>query len=309
MSIRSININPSDLSIKPKKDKKTKKTSALTEPITINSTNIRKLLLEKLKEHKKTQKNIVLNKDNFDSKVPNYSNLKNGTKPTFRELNSMNSPSNSILPSNMPSNLNQTMPSNTPINLNQTMPSNTPINLNSNMSSNTPINLNSNMSSNTPINLNSNMNTLPDNDIHLPSNLTSNLVHMTSNLTSNLANLTSIPTIDKVDIFDLSSNIPYIQESEIKKTFHLGKNPKNKSISILIKSNKTRKHVENTKTDLKKTKLNTIKNYLKTKNLIKFGTSAPSGLLKEIYEASKLCGDVYNNNANTLIHNYNINNE
>ena len=275
MSIRSININPSDLSIKPKKDKKTKKTSALPEPITINSTNIRKLLLEKLKEHKKTQKNIVLNKDNFDSKVPNYSNLKNGTKPTFRELNSMNTPSNSNLSSNKPSN--------TPINLNQTMPSN----------------LNSNLNSNT----------LPDNVIHLPSNLTSNMVNMTSNLTSNLANLTSIPTIDKVDIFDLSSNIPYIQESEVKKTFHLGKNPKNKSISILIKSNKTRKHVENTKTELKKTKLNTIKNYLKTKNLIKFGTSAPSGLLKEIYESSKLCGDVYNNNANTLIHNYNINNE
>ena len=146
------------------------------------------------------------------------------------------------------------------------------------------------------------MKTLPDNVI----NLTNNLVDMTSKLTSNLA---SIPTIDKVDIFDLSSNVPYIQESEVKKTFHLGKNTKNKSISILIKSNKTRKHVENTKTDLKKTKLNTIKNYLKTKNLIKFGTSAPSGLLKEIYESSKLCGDVYNNNANTLIHNYNINNE
>lgn len=294
MSIRSININPLDLSIKPKKDKKTKKTSSLTEPITINSTNIRKLLLEKLKEHKKTQKNIVLNKDNFDSKVPNYSNLKNGTKPTFRELNSMNQ----TMP-NTPINLNQTMPSTLP----STLPRNTPINLNQTMPSNTPINSNQTMSSNL------NSNTLPDNVIHLPSNLTSNIVNMTSNLTSNLANLTSIPTIDKVDIFDLSSNIPYIQESEVKKTFHLGKNQKNKSISILIKSNKTRKHVENTKTELKKTKLNTIKNYLKTKNLIKFGTSAPSGLLKEIYESSKLCGDVYNNNANTLIHNYNINNE
>ena len=112
-----------------------------------------------------------------------------------------------------------------------------------------------------------------------------------------------------VDIFDMSSNIPYIQEREIKKSFHLGKNLKNNSVSILIKCNKTRKKVEEIKTELKKTKLNTIKNYLKSKNLIKFGTSAPSGLLKEIYESSKLCGDIYNNNANTLIHNYNIKND
>jgi len=115
--------------------------------------------------------------------------------------------------------------------------------------------------------------------------------------------------LDKVDIFDISSNSPYIQETEIKKSFKLGKNLKNNSINVLIKSNKTRKNVEQIKLELKKTKLNTIKNYLKSKNLIKFGTSAPSGLLKEIYESSKLCGDIYNNNANTLIHNYNIKND
>ena len=67
--------------------------------------------------------------------------------------------------------------------------------------------------------------------------------------------------------------------------------------------------MDDTKTELKKTKLNTIKNYLKSKNLIKFGTNAPSGLLKEIYESSKLCGEIYNKNANTLIHNYNIKND
>ena len=227
MSIRSININPSDLSIKPKKDKKTKKMTQLSEPITINSTNIRKMLLEKLKQHKKTQKNILLNKDNFDNKVPNYSNLKNGTKPTFREWKQ----TNPICPNPNPN----------------------------------PI----------PI--------CPMNDI--PINL------------------------DKVDVFDMAPKDPYIQEREVKKTFKLGKNLKNKTISILIKSNKTRKNIDQLKRELKNTKLNTIKNFLKTKNLIKFGTSSPSGLLKEIYESSKLCGDVYNNNAKTLIHNYNINND
>ena len=113
---------------------------------------------------------------------------------------------------------------------------------------------------------------------------------------------------DKKNAFDLPSKKPYIQAREIKKTFHLGKNKKNNTINVLIKCNKTRKKIEHTKSELKKTKLNTIKNYLKTNNLIKFGTTAPSGLLKEIYESSKLCGEVYNNNSNTLLYNYNINN-
>jgi len=249
MSIRSISINPSDLSIKSKKDKKTKKMTQLSEPITINSTNIRKMLLEKLKQHKKTQKNILLNKDNFDNKVPNYSNLKNGTKPTFREWKQ----TNPICPNPNPN----------------------PIPICPNPNPN-PI----------PICPNPNPNPIP------------------------ICPMNDIPiNLDKVDVFDMAPKDPYIQEREVKKTFKLGKNLKNKTISILIKSNKTRKNIDQLKRELKNTKLNTIKNFLKTKNLIKFGTSSPSGLLKEIYESSKLCGDVYNNNAKTLIHNYNINND
>ena len=264
MSIRSISINQNDLMVKPKKERKSKKkntNSSLSEPVTINSTNIRKLLLEKLKQHKKTQKNILLNKDQFDSKIPSYSNLKNGSKPTYRELHKMNS-SPSLTPSVMPS----------------VMPSVTP---------------------SVPI-MNTYSTTFP-------------VTPITSMESVSTIKARSTPHIilcdeDKLDEFDLPSKKPYIQAREIKKTFHLGKNKKNNSINVLIKCNKTRKNVEHTKSELKKTKLNTIKNYLKTNNLVKFGTTAPSGLLKEIYESSKLCGEVYNNNSNTLLHNYNINN-
>lgn len=244
MDTRIININKNDLSIKPKKERNTKK--AHLEPVTINTTNIRKLLLEKLKQHKKTQKNILLNKDNFDSKVPNYSNLKNGSKPTYRELQKLNI---SQVPVQVMS-----QPVAQPIA--QIQPVAQPV--------------------------------IPAQPVAQP----------------------VIPVLpaQQIDIFNIPYNKPYIQEREIKKTFRLGKNPKNNSINVLIKCNKTRKNVEHMKSELKKTKINTIKNYLKTNNLIKFGTSAPSGLLKEIYESSKLCGEVYNNNANTLIHNYNINN-
>jgi hypothetical protein len=91
----------------------------------------------------------------------------------------------------------------------------------------------------------------------------------------------------------------------VKKIFKLGKNPKTKTISILIKNNKTRKKVEDTKTEREKKHLATVKNYLKEKNLIKFGSTAPSKLLREMYESSELCGGISNQNKDVLIHNFN----
>ena len=93
-----------------------------------------------------------------------------------------------------------------------------------------------------------------------------------------------------------------VEEKEIKKTFKLGKS--GKKISILIKNNKTRKHIEDKKTEHKKTHLSTVKNYLKEKNLIKFGTTAPSKLLREMFETSELCGGILNQNKDVLIHNF-----
>ena len=95
---------------------------------------------------------------------------------------------------------------------------------------------------------------------------------------------------------------PIIEEREIQKTFVLGK--KNKSVSVLIKNNKTRKHNEESKLNLKKTSLTTLKNHLKKNNLIKFGTTAPTELLREMYENSKLCGEISNNNPTNIVHNF-----
>jgi len=93
-----------------------------------------------------------------------------------------------------------------------------------------------------------------------------------------------------------------LEEKEVKKTFKLGKS--GKTISVLIKNNKTRKKIEDKKTEHKKTTLSTIKNYLKEKNLIKFGTTAPSKLLREMYETSELSGGIINQNKDVLIHNF-----
>jgi hypothetical protein len=209
-----------------------KKKKIIPSEVNINASNIRQMLLDKLKEHKKTRKietnptvpilqdktfeesckdveiekvnipvpnEIVSNKDSVcEPKDKPYGNLKNGSKPTYKMYQNQMEPIQIVQPE-------------------------------------------------------------PDNPIIL-------------------------------------------EEKEVKKTFKLGKS--GKTISVLIKNNKTRKKIEDKKTDHKKTNLSTIKNYLKEKNLIKFGTTAPSKLLREMYETSELSGGIINQNKDVLIHNF-----
>jgi hypothetical protein len=99
--------------------------------------------------------------------------------------------------------------------------------------------------------------------------------------------------------------VPMIQELEVKKVFQLGRNKKNKTVSVLLKNNSTRKKIENDKINFKKTNISTVKKFLKKQNLIKFGPTAPNNLLREIYESTKLCGEITNDNTKSLIHNFN----
>jgi hypothetical protein len=99
--------------------------------------------------------------------------------------------------------------------------------------------------------------------------------------------------------------VPLIQDIEVKKVFNLGKNKKNKTVSVLLKNNTSRKKIETDKLNFKKTNLSTVKNFLKKQNLIKFGTSAPNNLLREMYENTKLCGEIINDNTSSIIHNFN----
>tara|TARA_A100001011_G_scaffold400242_1_gene513470 strand:+ start:6358 stop:7086 length:729 start_codon:yes stop_codon:yes gene_type:complete len=95
---------------------------------------------------------------------------------------------------------------------------------------------------------------------------------------------------------------------EVEKKMNLGRNNTQKKVGVFIKSNDLRRKVNNEKVDIQRSNIKTVKNYLKTQNLIKFGTHAPNDLLREIYSSSKLSGDVYNINGKSLVHNY-MNNE
>ncbi len=104
-------------------------------------------------------------------------------------------------------------------------------------------------------------------------------------------------------------NIPEPPKKKIKKRnktlrrkITLGKN-KN-SVGILIKNKKTRRRIKRDMDVLKSTKITDIKNYLKRHNLIKIGSAAPEDVLRKMYEDSRLSGSVYNKTSEILIHNY-----
>ena len=96
---------------------------------------------------------------------------------------------------------------------------------------------------------------------------------------------------------------------KIKKTikiFKLGK--KDGKVGVLVRSAQTRKKVKNEHKILHNKCLGDVKRYLRKHNLIKAGTSAPESVIRGIYENSFLAGEIYNKNADLLLHNY-VNNE
>lgn len=114
---------------------------------------------------------------------------------------------------------------------------------------------------------------------------------------NNLAELKSkIATPKKVD--------KIVTVKKTIKIYKLGKNKKTRSISVLIKSGKTRKIVKDEHTVLRKKCLAEIKQYLRKHNLIKIGSSAPEDVIRKLYEDSFLAGDIYNKNPENLLHNY-----
>ena len=93
-------------------------------------------------------------------------------------------------------------------------------------------------------------------------------------------------------------------EIAVKKIFKVGKNKTQKKVGIFIKNNAIKRENENKKLELKKTNYKTVKNYLKKNNLIKYGTKAPTELLRNMYENSCIVGEIKNINGENMVHNF-----
>jgi hypothetical protein len=118
---------------------------------------------------------------------------------------------------------------------------------------------------------------------------------------------TNTNTIQNVKIKDMISKKPNKKMLNVKTTtrtlkYNLGKH--GRTVSVLIKNRNTRKKIKQEHTLLKQKPINEVKDFLRQKNLIKAGTTAPNNVLREMYEQSILTGDVSNNSKDNLIHNF-----
>jgi hypothetical protein len=92
-------------------------------------------------------------------------------------------------------------------------------------------------------------------------------------------------------------------KKQITKRYTLGKSKIKRQIGVLIKNRETRKKVILAHRDLKHQPISEIKTYLNEHNLIKIGSKAPPDVIRKLYETSKLTGDIFNLNNDTLLHN------
>jgi hypothetical protein len=89
----------------------------------------------------------------------------------------------------------------------------------------------------------------------------------------------------------------------ITRKFTLGKSKQGTHIGVLLKDKKTRKKVLMAQKEMKKTDINDIKKYLHTRGLVRVGSTAPSDILRKMYEDTMLAGEISNTQGDILLHN------
>ena len=125
------------------------------------------------------------------------------------------------------------------------------------------------------------------------------------NLSENNMNTTiatSSDTLSQLD--DDNINIPKINRTTRTYKYTLGKKNGARHIGLLIKNRDTQKRIKQEVNQLKQQPIQEIKNHLRNKNLIKLGSQAPNDVLRKLYEDSILAGEITNENTSNLVYNF-----
>ena len=99
------------------------------------------------------------------------------------------------------------------------------------------------------------------------------------------------------------------QKKRVIRTHKVGRSKYYSKIGVLISNKTIRNKVVNQKQQLKKVPIRDVRKYLIKQGFIKVGSDTPSDVLRQMYESALLmCGEVKNNNVDTLLHNFFHNN-
>jgi len=95
------------------------------------------------------------------------------------------------------------------------------------------------------------------------------------------------------------------QKKIIRRTFNVGKNNKEKKISVLISNKKIRSNTTLKLQELKDVSIYQVKKDLIKRGLIRVGCITPESVLRQMYTVvHSMCGSVQNHNSELLLHNY-----
>ena len=110
----------------------------------------------------------------------------------------------------------------------------------------------------------------------------------------------------KVRLEDLKCRIRHTGTPKTLRKYikrRLGKQ-RNRKINIMINNKTVRRETEKKCRTLKNKKLSTMKTELRRKGLLRVGSTAPQNIIREIYVASNLAGEVTNKGGGVILHNY-----
>jgi hypothetical protein len=134
-----------------------------------------------------------------------------------------------------------------------------------------------------------------------------NVSNISTNQSENnldIINTTSSETLKSSQDDTITLHVPKINRITRTYKYTLGKKNGARHIGLLIKNRETQKKIKQEVSQLKQQPIQEIKNYLRDKNLIKLGSQAPTAVLRKLYEDSILAGEITNNNTSNLVYNF-----